>query len=350
MNSTRKDRKIYTFEETFTPENLLRASFNCENGVAWKESVQRYAARRLEHISAALKDLDNLSFCKGFKKFDITERGKRRRITATFFAERVIQKCLCDNALTPAVSARLIYDSGACLKGKGTDFTRARLMRHLAEYVRENGAAGYIFLFDGHDYFNSVCHEALKRQVDELPMDGRLKAVVYTIIDSFGERGLGLGSQASQDLALLHMSWIDHKIKEVLKERWYGRYNDDGYIIGTDVRKLRQDEAFLRGEYAALGLALNEKKTCVCRLSDTWTFLKTRYRVTESGHIVRRPVKGEVSRQVRKCGKLAAMVKAGDAGADSARSFCASIDGHIRHFNAGVRRWEPCARKILQEV
>ena len=54
---------------------------------------------------------------------------------------------------------------------------------------------------------------------------------IFQIIDSFGEVGLGLGSQVSQLLALFYLNELDHIIKEKFHIKAYIRYMDDFIII-----------------------------------------------------------------------------------------------------------------------
>lgn len=79
--------------------------------------------------------------------------------------------------------------------------------------------------------------------------DERLLALTEHFIDAFGDKGMGLGSQISQVLALASANRLDHYVKEILQVRGYGRYMDDGYLIHTSKAYL-QTAWHISGRYA----------------------------------------------------------------------------------------------------
>ena len=115
----------YTFEDVFSFENMYIACKNCYKGVNWKTSTQKYRLTAICNVAQTFNELH-----KGTYK-------SRGTIKSIHISERVVQKCLCDNCLVPALSKSLIYDNGACLKGKGLYFTTNRLKAHLQQYYRK---------------------------------------------------------------------------------------------------------------------------------------------------------------------------------------------------------------------
>ena len=93
---------------------------------------------------------------KGFHEFDIIERGKPRHIKSVDIGERCIQRSLCDNCITPILSHYLIYDNGATLANKGTDFALNRVTNFLHKYYRKYGLDGYVVLLDFSQYFANI--------------------------------------------------------------------------------------------------------------------------------------------------------------------------------------------------
>lgn len=123
------------FEQVFSYEHLYRAGRECCKGVGWKCSTQRYLGNFTANIARTHRELmDGTWKTKGFFAFDLMERGKLRHIRSVHIAERVVQRCLCDNALVPLFSAAFVYDNAASLKGKGIDFAMDRLTCHLQRY------------------------------------------------------------------------------------------------------------------------------------------------------------------------------------------------------------------------
>ena len=211
--------------------NLRRAFYSARKGVNWKASVQRYGCNVLRNCtdtSAKLKSGEYKS--RGFIEFDICERGKKRHISSVHISERVVQKSICDYGIVPVLEKSLIYDNSASQRGKGTDFARDRLKRHLREYYRKHGSEGYILVGDCHDFYGSMRHDVVEDNLRSLITDGRLVDLTMQFIDCF-PKGLGLGSQVCQINAVVYQNRLDHSIKEVKRCRWYGRYNDDFYIL-----------------------------------------------------------------------------------------------------------------------
>ena len=73
-------------------------------------------------------------------------------------------------------------------------------------------------------------------------------------------RGVGLGSQVSQNIALDFASPIDHYIKDKLGVRGYARYMDDGYVISDSLEFLKGLHDTLVELSNEMGIELNEKK------------------------------------------------------------------------------------------
>ena len=136
----------------FSYEHLYRAGRECCKGVGWKCSTQRYLGNFTANIARTHRELmDGTWKTKGFFAFDLMERGKLRHIRSVHIAERVVQRCLCDNALVPLFSAAFVYDNAASLKGKGIDFAMDRLTCHLQRYYRKHGTDGWALVFDFSD-------------------------------------------------------------------------------------------------------------------------------------------------------------------------------------------------------
>ena len=113
-------------------------------------------------------------------------------------------------------------------------------------------------------------------------------------------RGLSLGSEMNQTYALLCLDELDHKIKEHYHIKEYGRYMDDTYIIGNSKEELKSLLDDIDKICKKQGIFINHKKTQLFRLDKGFTFLKIKYRLTDTGHLVRIPVKKNFIRERRK--------------------------------------------------
>ena len=272
----------------FSYEHLYNSYLKAIIGVKWKPSTQQYMVNACCRIARLYNELKNREFRNGkTNNFKVCERGKTREISALSLKDRIVHKCLCDYYLTPLLTKSLIHDCGATLKGKGLAFTRKRVVCHLQRYYRQNGNnKGYVLKADFHHYFESIKHDILINQLSKIVKDKEtLEFVKYLIPTDL--KGLGLGSQMSQICALYYVSKLDHYLKEKMRFKFYGRYMDDIYIISHHKNKLYKAKTYLKGELQKLGVELNENKTHIYSLDKGFVFCKTRYKLTESGKVLK---------------------------------------------------------------
>ena len=295
-------KTIGSYDEVFTFDNLYSSYKMCCKGVGWKASTHKYKANDLLNVNIALKSLKNRTFkSKGFYEFDIVERGKPRHIQSVHISERVVQRCLCDYALVPLLRRTFIYDNGACLKNKGIDFALDRMNCHLQRYYRKYGTEGYALVFDFSKYFDNINHAKLIELLQQKVLDPAILRLLTNLITDFnGDKGLGLGSQISQICALYYPSKLDHYIKEKLKIKFYARYMDDGYLLHPDKGYLHYCLTKITEICNELGIKLNAKKTQIIKISKGINFLKTKFFLTNTGKVIRKPNRKGITKMRKK--------------------------------------------------
>lgn len=300
MAKRKEKLEKYTFERVISPKYLFNAAKEAAKGVRWKSSVQRYLLHLTKNTGRTHKRLRNgEDIRRGFICFDIMERGKLRHIQSVHFSERVVQKSLCRNALVPILTNGLIYDNGASQKGKGTKFATDRLVKQLVRHIRRHGRKGGALLIDFSDYFGNVDHDVIREIYNRAIEDERLRDFAMLFVDAF-DRGLGLGSETSQINAIILANRADHFAKEVLRLKAYVRYMDDTIILHEDMDYLRHCLTELKKIYEARGIIVNDRKTKICDLKHGFTYLKTRFFITESGHIIKKPCRDSITRERRR--------------------------------------------------
>lgn len=293
-------------------DNIHEAARDAAKGVRWKASVQRYMIHSLRNSLYARRDLlAGNDIRKGFVRFHVIERGKDRAIAAPRFSERVIQKAVTRAVMAPAVWPTLTPGCAANMRGRGTDYALMRLKGQLAEHYRRHGAEGYVLLMDFSDYFGTIDHGTALDLVRRTLTDPAAVEFMRLQIEANGRIGLGLGSEPNQALAVAIPSPLDH-----LGERWHGieasgRYMDDSYFIALDKETLWRFLDAARALCSSLGITINERKTRVVKLTRGFTFLKKRFRFTESGRIVVTPIPKSLERERRKLRTHARMVAEG---------------------------------------
>lgn len=294
----------FSFEDVASYNSLYNAAKQAALGVRWKVSVQRYLLNIMENtVNARKKLLNGEDVRKGFICFDVNERGKVRHIRSVHFSERVVQKSLCKNILLPVLTHNIIRDNSASQKGKGTKFATDELVKHLRKFYNKHGRNGYILLIDFKSYFDNIDHDCLKKQYRKYIKDEKLLTLTDSFVDAFGEKGLGLGSETSQIHAITYTNSIDHFIKDVCGIKYYGRYMDDSYIISDNKQKLIALIEKLKEKFGSLGIIISSKKTFITDLKHGFVFLKTRFSITESGQILRRPCRNLITKERRKLKK-----------------------------------------------
>ncbi len=352
MKNTTKNQHAISYDDVFSYDHLYKSYLKCRRACGWKASTQKFIAQAPVEVYKLWNDLNQRKWkSSGFVTFTIKERGKTRLIQSVTFSERIVQRTLCDYALTPAITKRFIYDNGASQKGKGYHFAISRCKKHLINHIRKHGTNGYVLTFDFKNYFGSIDHDYAKSIIEKSRLDDDLKSLCFYLIDCFGNVGIGLGSQISQILALAVADRLDHAIKEQMRIKGYGRYMDDGYLIADSKDELKECLVKIRSICQSCGIVLNEKKTQIRKLSSGFTFLKCRFLITASGHVVQKMPHDSIVRQRRKMKKLAAKMKNEEISKFDFYQSYQSWRAYASHFNSykTIRSMDELYVKLIKE-
>ena len=334
MRETRPNR-YDDFELLTDFGNLYEAHCKCRLGKRWKDSVAIYDIRALEctlYLQYLLKT--GKYKISRYHCFTINERGKQRDIKSTQYKDRVVQKCLTDQIIRPHIMPKLIYDNGASVRGKGTDFALDRLKAHLQDYYRKYGSEGWILVGDFSKFFDSINHEYINSLYAKEYKDELIMAMIRHIHASIpGGVGVPLGNELSQIDALLVISDIDHGIKEQLHRKWYNRYNDDFYILGRTKEELKCCLDWIEGRITQRGLKLNTNKTKIVSLQAGINFLGFHTYMTKSGKVVMRIKAKSKSRERQKLRKHKKKLLAGEMTMAAVREGYQSWKAHAERGN-----------------
>ena len=276
-----------TIDSIFSFENLYNSYLKCTNGVKWKQTTQDFMFNAWYRVAKIYKSIKNRTYeMDSMHFFTLMERGKLRNISALSLKDRIVHKCLCENHLTPLLAKQLIYDSGATIKGKGILFSKNRIITHLQKYYRKHGTSGYVLRVDFKSYFESIDHEILLGQLRKNIKDTDLYNLCIKMIPK-DVKGLGLGSQISQICAMYYVNSIDHYCKEKLHLRFYSRYMDDICVISNSKKELKNTLKVIIKMSKDLKLNINKNKTKIYELKNGFTFCKVRYKLTETGKVLK---------------------------------------------------------------
>lgn len=301
LNQYLKNADKISYELMLDPQLLLDSFDECSKNVMWKRRVQYVNQHIIYYIMQLVEDLQKCVLnTRKYRKFQINERGKIRDISSPDILERIIQHTLYKNIIYPILTKCLIYDNGASIKGKGVKFSRDRMTKQLTDYCRKYGNKGWVVQFDFKKFFESLNHEIILDQLREKIPDERIISLCKQILDKQGECGVGLGSELSQIIAIYYPNYIDHYFKDKLRVKYYERYMDDTRIIC----RTYEEAVFLYNKFTELAkklkLTINQKKSKITKLENGFTFLKTKYLVSETGKITKISGRDSATRERRR--------------------------------------------------
>ena len=223
------------------------------------------------------------------------------------------------------------------MKDRGTRRCFERLKCFLQREFRKYGDnESYILVWDLHSYFDSINHDIVYEMYCKLFYEDEKKNLylLMDFIDAFGEVSLGLGSQVSQMTAMYYPNDIDHYIKEQLKIKGYGRYNDDFFLIHRSKEYLKVCADIIRNKYAEKGIEMNENKLRICKIGTEFKFLKAKIHITDTGKVIMRPDRGSVIRERAKLKAMKQKVDNGEIEFVEAYNQFKSWRGYLAYFDS----------------
>lgn len=318
--------------------SLYRAMRMCSRNVKWKDSVAGYLNNGLANCLRLQKSLEEGTYkIDDYVCFKIYE-PKERDIVSTRFKDRVFQRSLCDNYFYDAMTRGFIQGNCACQNGKGTDYAMHLLVVYMQKHFRKHGLNGMVLKLDITNYFGSTPHTVAKSAVEGRIDNAWVRDRVEEVIDSFrqGENpeiGMGLGSPITQIVQLAVPDDIDHIIKEKYHIKGYIRYNDDFILIDADKELLKTCREEIKNTLAARGLQLSEKKTKLFPLKQGICFLGFRFRLTETGKVIKTLRKENIADERRKLRKLVGLAKEGKITKEKCDECYTSWKAHAKRGN-----------------
>lgn len=283
--------------------NLYRAHLRARKGKRGTAECIAFEMELPQNLSRLQEELNNRSYrLSGYYSFHVFE-PKKRVIHALHYRDRVVQHCLCDEVLAPVLEKKLIHDNAACRKGKGTDFARVRLGGFLREHFKRHGTGGYFLKCDVRKFFDNIDHGVLKDKLGKAGFDPDTLSLLYYIIEGYHVtlgKGIPMGNQTSQWFALFYLDSLDRLVKEKLRVKHYTRYMDDCVLVHEDKSYLLECLNAMRQHLrTALQLDFNEK-TQIFPIASGVEYLGFRFRLTDTGKVIRRLKTGMKLRYKRK--------------------------------------------------
>lgn len=284
------------YQQVTSTKNLLHASKKAFIRKKTKSRVSNFYFNLENEIIEIQQDLINLSYKPSpYGIFEIKE-PKPRSICCSSFRDRIVHHAVCA-ILEPIFEQKMIFDTYACRRGKGTHLAIEKAKYFTRRY-------SYFLKCDIRKYFHSIDHLVLKNMLRGYFKDKKLMQLLEVIInhqvpvDPVG-KGLPIGNLTSQYFANIYLSDLDHFIKENLKMNGYIRYMDDFIVFSNNKEELHKVLKTIR-EFIGLELKLElkERVTKIAPVTEGVPFLG--FRIFKNLMRLQRPNLVRLRRNVRK--------------------------------------------------
>jgi len=159
--------------------SLLQTAHRAALGKRTARSVARFSERAEPEVLRLQRELEAGAWRTGrAATFEISD-PKRRTITAVPFRDQVVHHALMA-VLEPVFERRMVFDSYACRRGKGTHAALQRARQFVRRFA-------YFLKLDVKSFFASVPHAAVRETLAHVVKDRRVPALCAAILA--GPRG-----------------------------------------------------------------------------------------------------------------------------------------------------------------
>ena len=227
-------RYNHLFEKIVDINNLQLAADKAMRGKRWRKEVKVFEANRDELLLKLQQDLINGTYITSeYETFVIYEPKERVIYKLPFYPDRIVHHAIM-NILEPIWISVLIKQTYSCIKGRGIH----KVLLDVKNALQDKQNTKYCLKLDIRKFYPSINHERLKQIIRQKIKDEKLLSLLDNIINS--TNGVPIGNYLSQFFANLYLAYFDHKLKEILKIKYYFRYADDIVILSGDKAFLRK--------------------------------------------------------------------------------------------------------------
>ena len=278
-----------------------------------KAKLIRFELTKTSNIVKIYNTLKNKHYNHLKYNIFIIQEPKYRIIMSELMYDKIVNHLISKYVLIPTLSRKLIDQNVATRTGKGSK-EGIRYMKKYINSIKENYDNVYILKCDISKYFYNIDHEILINKLSHENFDKDILRVLINIINSTDNdyindlidssisrevshledmniydleskkkqlyslpryrkgKGLPIGNETSQLLAIYYLNELDHYIKEQLHIKYYIRYMDDFILIHHDKEYLKKCLNLINKKISSLKLSLN-KKTQIYNLKSGVNFL-----------------------------------------------------------------------------
>ena len=286
--------------------NILKAYHQTQLGPGkYKREAMEFHKNQTHNLGKLRQSLlDETYKFSGYEEFMVYE-PKERLIHAPRYKDKIVQLSI-NNILKEVIHPKFIFDSYACIDGKGTHRCVSRMQSLMRKAKWHYGEDAYIIKIDIKKFFYTIDRGVLKNIMrKKIDCDKTIELLVKIIdsADSISEKGLPLGNTLSQISANLYLNELDQFCKRKMSLKYYIRYADDIVVIVKN-KELAKDilkciEAFLSER---LHLESNKKKTKIFPLSQGVNTVG--FKIHPTHKLLRNDSKKKIKRKAKKMRRL----------------------------------------------
>ncbi len=319
------------FNKIISEENIEDAYKKSMKGKCkYKVDAILFDRNKTENIQRLVSDLRSGTYnMQDYNKFYVYE-PKERLIYAPRFRDKLVQM-MVNNEIKHIYQRAFIYDSYACIDGKGTHKAADRIQKFLRRAGWEYSDNAYVVKIDIKKYFYSIDREILKSLLPKKIKCKQTLGLLHKIIDSSpNDKGLPLGNITSHILANTYLNELDNHCKRKLSIKYYVRYMDDACMI-VDGKEQAKTVLVLTEKllHEKLNLELNEKKSKIFPANQGINMVG--YKIYKTHRLLRNDSKKKVKRKLR---KMPGLIASGKMTVDKAEQMLNSWLGHARNANS----------------
>ena len=310
-----------------------------------KAKLVRFELTKTSNIVKIYNTLKNKHYNHLKYNIFIIQEPKYRIIMSELMYDKIVNHLIIKYVLIPTLSRKLIEQNVATRTGKGSK-EGIRYMKKYINSIKENYDNVYILKCDISKYFYNIDHEILINKLSHENFDKDILKVLINIISSTNNdyindlidssisrevshledmniydleakkkqlyslpryrkgKGLPIGNETSQLLAIYYLNELDHYIKEQLHIKYYVRYMDDFILIHHDKEYLKKCLNLINKKLSCLKLSLN-KKTQIYNLKSGVIFLGYKFILKNKKLVIllNNQTRKKIKRKLRKARK-----------------------------------------------
>lgn len=310
-----------------------------------KAKLVRFELTKTSNIVKIYNTLKNKHYNHLKYNIFIIQEPKYRIIMSELMYDKIVNHLISKYVLIPTLSRKLIEQNVATRTGKGSK-EGIRYMKKYINSIKENYDNVYILKCDISKYFYNINHEILINKLSHENFDKDILRVLINIISSTNNdyindlidssisreishledmniydleakkkqlyslpryrkgKGLPIGNETSQLLAIYYLNELDHYIKEQLHIKYYVRYMDDFILIHHDKEYLKKCLNLINKKLSYLKLSLN-KKTQIYNLKSGVNFLGYKFILKNKKLVIllNNQTRKKIKRKLRKARK-----------------------------------------------